>query len=621
MDPKQHPRRLAEGAELDFAFDVSTDIRSKVDLMTRVATWPATPRWLLPSLGLLLALLLMLGNRPLSTALARFGVDAATQARVTEMYGRLPLSFQVNEGQTDVQVDFLSRGSGYSVFLLPTEAVLALRKPAPQSHAFDESDPRAPLDRTIHDRGADQSSLRLRLVAGNGSPMAFGLEELPDKSNYFIGNDPAQWSTNVSSYARVRYQDVYPGIDLIYYGNQRQLEYDFVVSPGADPSVIRLSFDGADKVDLDNEGNLVLHVAGGEVVQHAPIIYQEIDGEKRAIRGGYVLDAVPDGQGQYQVGFQIGFYDSTIPLVIDPVLEYSTYLGGSDRDWAFGIDVDSSGSAYVTGHTYSTDFPTAKPFQATLAPETNGADVFVTKLNAAGSELVYSTYLGGRGFDRGDGIAVDSFGNAYVTGLCGSDDFPTAGPFQASIRGLADSFVTKLNATGSALVYSTYLGGSRSDWGNGIAVDSSGNAYVTGHTSSSDYPTMNPFQAQPAGGGGGAFVTKLNATGSGLVYSTYLGGSHGGEFGLGLAVDASGNAYVTGFTGSVDFPTVSPFQPNNWGGGDAFVAKLGPQGSALVFSTYLGGSASDGGWSIAVDPSGNTYVTGRSHLSELHGPA
>ena len=587
--------------------------------MTRLATWPATPRWLLPSLGLLLALFLTLGDRALSTPPERFGVDAATQARMTEIYGQLPLSFQANEGQTDVQVDFLSRGSGYSLFLLPTEAVLALHKPAPQSHAFDESDPGVALDQTTDDPGAGQSSLRLRLVAANGSPIAVGLEELPGKTNYFIGNDPARWHTNVSSYARVRYRDVYPGIDLIYYGNQRQLEYDFVVSPGADPSIIRLSFDGADEVDLDNKGNLVLHVGGGEVVQHAPIIYQEIDGETRAIPGGYVLDPAPDGQGQFQVGFKIGPYDSSIPLVIDPVLEYSTYLGGSAWDMAFGVAVDSSGSAYVTGLTYSTDFPTASPFQAALAAETNRHDVFVTKLDAAGSELAYSTYLGGSGFDQAVAIAVDSLGNAYVTGHAGSNDFPTAGPFQANKPGLSDSFVTKLNASGSAIVYSTYLGGSGYDYAWGIAVDSSGHAYVTGQTSpfgsSSDFPTVNPFQAQP-GGGREAFVTKLNAAGSALIYSTYLGGRNG-DYGMGIAVDASGNAHVTGATASDDFPTASPFQPNNGGGGEAFVAKLGPQGSALVYSTYLGGSASDEGWSIAGDLSGNTYVTGSTFSSDF----
>jgi len=308
-----------------------------------------------------------------------------------------------------------------------------------------------------------------------------------------------------------------------------------------------------------------------------------------------------------ELGFEVGAYDASLPLVIDPTLVYSTYLGGSGFDYGSGIAVDSAGNAYVTGQTYSTDFPTANPFQAARV---GGPDAFVAKLNAAGSALVYSTYLGGNGDDYGRGIAVDAAGNAYVTGETGSTNFPTANPLQASnAGGNYDAFVAKLNAAGSALVYSTYLGGSDYDYGYGIAVDAAGNAYVTGETFSTNFPTANPLQASNAGGPN-AFVAKLNAAGSALVYCTYLGGS-GGDSGQGIAVDAAGNAYVTGETGS-NFPTANPFQASNAGGPDAFVARLNATGSALVYSTYLGGNGNDHGSAIAVDAAGNAYVTGET---------
>ena len=294
------------------------------------------------------------------------------------------------------------------------------------------------------------------------------------------------------------------------------------------------------------------------------------------------------------------------------MLEYSTYLGGSGVDQGYGIAVDSAGNAYVTGSTESTNFPTANAFQNTFG---GGGDAFVTKLNAAGSALVYSTYLGGSDGDFGAGIAVDSAGNAYVTGVTDSTDFPTANALQnTNSGGIADVFVTKLNAAGSALAYSTYLGGSDFDSEPNIAVDSAGNVYVTGHTESTNFPTANAFQSTSGGGGGDAFVTKLNAAGSALVYSTYLGGSEA-EFGGGIAADSAGNAYVTGTTDSDNFPTANALQPTSGGGtgladGDAFVTKLNAAGSALVYSTYLGGSDFDYGGGIAVDSAGNAYVTG-----------
>src|SRR5262245_4830853 len=438
-------------------------------------------------------------------------------------YGKLALSFEANEGQVDSQVEFLSRGNGYSLFLTSTEAVLALNKPTANKVAdAHQSQTTAP------------ALLRMQLLGANPSPRVEGLEELHSKSNYFIGNDPQKWRTNVANYARVRYQDVYPGVDMIYYGNQRQLEYDMVVSSGADPRVIAIGFKGADKVEISGEGELLLQTAGGEIRQHRPIAYQEVNGARQEVRCSYVL------KEKDQIGFEVAAYDVTKPLVIDPVLTYSTYLGGSSGEFAQGIAVDSSGNAYVTGRTLSSDFPTANPLQPNNA---GTCGVFVTKLNPQGSSLVYSTYLGGSdgGFEQesefGCGIAVDSSGNAYVTGRTFSSDFPTANALQPNNAGDYDVFVTKLNPQGSALVYSTYLGGDDEDGGRDIAVDSSGNAYVTGWAYSVNFPTANAFQPDYAGGID-AFVTKFNAAGSALVYSTYLGGS-GKDLGLGIVADSS----------------------------------------------------------------------------------
>src|SRR5439155_646519 len=318
------------------------------------------------------------------------------------------------------------------------------------------------------------------------APLVSGLEELPGRANYFIGNDPAQWRTNVPTYAKVHYREVYPGIDLVYYGNQRQLEYDFIVAPGADPQSIVLDFQGADRVEVNAKGELVLHTAVGSIRQQKPIIYQEIDGVRREIAGGYVL------QGTNQVGFQVPAHDRSRPLVIDPVLAYSTYLGGSVEETGVDIAVDADGNAYVTGNVSSFNFPTtAGAFQTTCAADPRFChDVAVTKLNPTGSALVYSTYLGGSDLESGTGIAVDATGSAYVTGQTWSTNFPTtAGAFQTTYGGNVDGFVTKLDAAGSALVYSTYLGSSGGDTNIGIAVDTAGNAYVSGSTDSTSFPT------------------------------------------------------------------------------------------------------------------------------------
>ena len=539
-----------------------------------------------------------------------------------ETYGVLPLSFEANRGQIDPQVKFLSRGSGYTLFLTRgAEAVLVLRKPTakrdPLQPAALESMP-ATLN---PDAAGPPAIVRMKLVGGNTSPRVEALDELPGKANYFIGNDPRKWHTNVPTYAKLRYREVYPGVDLLYYGNQQQLEHDFIVAPGADPRSITLNLAGAEKLSLDPQGTLVLGVKDGELRLDKPHIYQEVDGVQREIAGGYVL------KNRHQVRFQLGSYDPSSPLVIDPVVFYSTYAGGSGGDAASGITVDSAGNAYVTGGTGSADFPTVtSAFQTTSGGD---SDAFVTKLNPTGSGLVYSTYLGGSGADQSNGIAVDSAGNAYVTGSTVSTDFPTANPLQASCGGClapfyaANAFVAKLNTTGSALVYSTYLGGGGSvgAHGSGIAVDSIGDAYLVG-TAGPGFPTVNPIPGACAGFCsyyGAAFVAMLNAAGSALVYSSYLGGSYTDQ-GTGIAVDSTGNAYVTGVTHSPDFPTVNPFQASCGGciaNTDTFVAKLNATGSALVYSTYLGGSGSDGGGGITVDSSGNAYVVGSTNSPDF----
>ena len=581
----------------------------------------------------------------------------ASQAQVGEIYGKLPLAFEENRGQVDRKVEFLSRGSGYTLLLTPTEAVLALSAPRSTSH-----DPRGVRTMQPTPSHARNTMLRMKLIGANPSAQVSGLEELPGKINYFIGSDQEKWRKNIAAYAKVKYREVYPGIDLVYYGNQRQFEYDWILSARAKPEAIKFAVEGASRITVDSTGDLILAVAGGEVRLHKPVVYQETDDGRKEVAGGYV------SSGSQEFGFRIGDYDTARPLVIDPVLSYSSYFGGDTNDYgnatavdssgnvyvtgstrsALGIErvfvikvnssgalvyfshfggdvgeagrgiaVDSLGNAYVTGYTFSTNFPTANPFQP--SPGGGLSDAFLTKLNSSGSALVYSTYLGGSDFDGGSDIAVNASGNAYVTGSTRSTNFPTANPFDATSGGgscgvfpsyaCPDVFVTKFNSSGSGLVYSTYLGGGGEDLGSSIAMDSSGNAYVTGSTNSTNFPTSAPRQPANAGDSD-VFVSKFNSSGSALVYSTYLGGS-GYESGHGIAVDSSGSAYVMGETNSMNFPTSNPLQPA-FGGGvmDAFVTKFNSSGSALAYSTYLGGSNIDAGRGIAVDPSGSAYVTG-----------
>ncbi len=513
---------------------------------------------------------------------------------INNSYGKLPIRFEANMGQTDARVKFLARGKGYSLFLTPQSAVMVL----PIGPTKTESNSIKKI--SLENNELRSAAIRMSLLNANPSPEMLGEDQLVTKSAYFIGADPAKWRKDVANYGSVRYKESYPGIDLIYYGNLRQLEYDFVVSPGANPDVIKIKFSGQDKVEIDDAGNLILQAGLGRVVQSAPVVYQTIGGERISIDGRYVL------LGEDSVGFHIGQYDREKVLVIDPLIELSTFAGGSANDFGNGVALDASGKIYITGIALSADFPTLGGVDSALD---GTSDAFVVKLNATGSAAIYSTYLGGSGTDDGNAIAVDSSGAAYVIGSTASTDFPTVGPIDATLSGTQDGFVAKLNASGSTLIYSTYLGGSGTDFGNTIAVDAFGEAYAAGRTESTDFPTAGVIDAT-LGGVQDAYVSRLNAAGSALSYSTYLGGS-ANDFANGIAVDVSRNAYVTGNTFSTDFPTASPFQAAAGGGdSDGFIAKINATGTALTYSTYIGGNDVDDGNAIAVDASGNVYVTG-----------
>lgn len=523
-------------------------------------------------------------------AAAVFLVGAGSQHRTAAAaaqpsFVRLPLSFERNAGQADSRVDFIARGPGYTVWLTPGEATLALR---------DEA-------------------LRIGVVGADAHARAEGLRQLPGKANYLNGHRQ-HWRTGIATFAEVRYRDVLPGIDQGFYGRQGRLEYDFVVAPKVDPGAIAIEFEGAKALSLSPSGDLLIGLGAGTLRQPRPVAYQQIVGTRHAVDVFYVVR----GGG---VSFALGPYDRSAPLVIDPGIEYSTYLGGTNYELGYAVAVDSSGSAYVTGTTGSVDFPTtAGAFDRSLSGA--GANAYVAKLTPAGNALVYSTYLGGTtGTTTASGIAVNAAGEAYVAGDVGGLDFPTtAGAFQRVMHGGFEAFVTRLNAQGSGLVYSTFLGGDFDDFAREIALDAQGNALVAGdvHSATPDphFPIRNAFQPSYGGGDQDAFVTKFNPSGSDLVYSSYLGGGAdinlNDDWGEGIAVDPAGNAYVTGFTFSLDFPTApGAFQPALRGSLDAYVTKVTPSG-AIAYSTFVGGTARDYGWDIAADSAGHAYITGET---------
>ena len=496
--------------------------------------------------------------------------------------------FEENLGQADEAVDFVARARGFDIFLTATAGLLSLQ-------------------------GEEGSSdvVHLRVIGGNESADACGIEPLRGVVNYLLGADSRRWVREAPTYGAVRYDDVYPGVDMVYRTGDRRLEFDFIVAPGADPTGIRLEIISQTSRDaplfLTADGDLEVTSPAGKVRWRRPIAFQEVDGKRREVPVRFEVSGT-------EVRFLLGAYDESAPLVIDPLLVYSTFLGGQDLDEGTDIVVDADGNAYVVGFTKSAIFPTFNP----LLDRQQGNDAIVTKLDSTGTALVYSTYLGGTKSDTARSVAIDAAGNVYVAGLTKSNDFPILNAFQPT-RGNdeegSDGFVAKIDPTGSALVYSTYLGGKEAENKIDIAIDAAGNAYLSGATKANNFPVANAFQAT-RGGSRDGFVAKLTPTGSALVYSTYLGAGDSDSC-EDIVVDANGCAYVIGSTRSRRFPTVNPIQPKKKGKEECFVTKFAPDGQSLVFSTFFGGEDNDTGLALALDASSNIYITGSTFSNEF----
>src|SRR6185437_812056 len=513
----------------------------------------------------------------------------------------LPVSFEQNQGQVDSQVRFLAHAGQGTMYFTPAEAVLAL--------------PSRDSQNKIH-----ISALRLKWVGANANPQIVAEQPLPGKINYLIGRDPAHWHTGIPTFARVRYRGIYPGVDAAFYGKEGEIEYDLVLSPGADPANISLGLEGATSMRVARNGDLVLTLRDAEVRQLKPMVYQENNGVRHLLAAHYVIHQ------DKTVGFEVAGLDRKLPLVIDPRLSYSTFIGSNTLDTVASVAVDQFGNAYLTGSTVF-GFPTKNPAQGNQLL----TDAFVTKLSPNGRSLIYSTILGGSAFDFGNAIAVDRFGSAYVGGGTTSTDFPTTpGAFEPPADSIdaSNAFVTKLNPSGTAFVYSLLLGGGDTDQIRALALDTQHRVYVTGFTCSTNFSVKNAFQPATnahncADGGGDAFVTRVNAAGTDLDYSTYLDGSFE-SIGNGIAVDSTFHAYVTGSTESADFPTtpgafqrvlkaqVIPGDPHDTHQSNAFVTKFSANGQTLVYSTFLGGTGNDVADAIALDSDGRAYVTGNA---------
>lgn len=493
-------------------------------------------------------------------------------------YAKRPLAFEPNAGQLDASVRYLARGRAYTLWLTPRGAALRLS---------------ADASRLVH----------MELVRSNDAATLRGEDRLTGVVNDFRGDDPARWRTRIPTFGKVREASAYPGIDLVYYGREGTLEYDFVVAPAADPSVIALRFAGIDGARIEADGGLRLDADGRELRWRAPESYQTIEGRRVAVASAYRL--VSDAAGSATVAFSVPAYDRSHPLVIDPLLDYSTFLGGAGTDQGYDVAVDDSNHAYVTGSTASVDFPLDDEIQATLK---GSGDAFVTKLTAAGDDVVYSTYLGGRSDETGTGIAVGAGGVAYITGFTSSNNFPTTpGALDVTYNGLTDAFVVKLDSDGQ-LSYGTYVGTAGNDYAKDIA-QNGGRAYVAGYTDSNAFPTtMNAFSPNYNGGAYDGFVFKLGTAGATLLYSTYLGGSDY-DYAYGIALSGD-EAVVTGQTQSVNFPTLAGFDNSHNGAADVFVTRLTANGQNLVASTFLGGDGNDSGEDVALGDAGNVFVTG-----------
>ena len=455
-----------------------------------------------------------------------------------------------------------------------------------------------------------ETQIRVHFVGATPEVSIEGIAAMPSRANFLIGDDPASWHTGLPTYAAIVYRNLYPGIDMTYAGDAPKLKSEFLVAPGSDPGQIRLAYPDANSISVDAHGDLIVHMDAAEFRDQAPTAYQELAGVRHPVRAGYRI--LPGNT----VAFDLGDYDATLPLVIDPVISYSTYLGGTAQSAVTALAVDATGSLYAAGWTEAIDFPVSNAIQAV---NRGGVDAFVFKLNPAGNTLLYATYIGGRGDDRAAGIAVDATGQIYLAGSTASADFPVVAPVRLALGGTRDAFAVKLNSIGNLMVYSTYLGGSGYDAATAIAVDAAGNAYIAGDTQSSDFPLSNAVQTV-LGGKTDAFVTRLTPPGV-ISFSTYLGGINDEHVG-GVAVDASGNIYLAGGTLSVNFPVAAPLQPTNGGSQDAFVAKISTSPAAVVYSTYLGGNGGQIGSpeqanAIAVDSTGAVYIAGVTNSSNF----
>ena len=516
----------------------------------------------------------------------------------------LPISFEENHGQVDSDVRFLAHAGKSTIYFTPNEAVLAL---------YSRDSQKKPA----------VSALRMQWIGANAHPQMIAEHPLPGKINYLIGRDPANWHTNLPTYGQVRYRDLFPGVDAVFFGKDGEMEYDLVLSPGSDPEKISFGLEGVQSMSLAGNGDLVLRLANGEVRHRRPMVYQESDGERRWLSAHYVIHR------NKTIGYEVAGVNRKLPLVIDPTLSYSTYIGSDTPDSVSSVAVDQFGQAYLTGSTVF-GFPTKNPAQGNQL----GTDAFVTKLSADGSSLIYSTILGGSSTDNGNAIAIDRFGSAYVAGGTSSTDFPTTpGAFQSPGSDANNGFVTKLSPDGASFVYSLLLGGGDDDTILSMALDTEHRVYVTGFTCSINFPVKNAFQSVTnsqncADGGGDAFVTRINTAGTDLDYSTYLDGTFA-SIGNGIAVDSSFEAYVTGFTESADFPTtpgafqrtltaqIIPGFPHDTHGSNAYITKFAADGLSLVYSTYLGGTVSDNATAIALDSDGRAYVTGSTQSADF----
>ncbi|MBD3383839.1 hypothetical protein GF407_02830, partial [candidate division KSB1 bacterium] len=509
-----------------------------------------------------------------------------------------PLYFEKNLGQTDRMSDFYYRDRGYNFFLTSTGSLIDFHNKA---------------------KAGPQKAVQMQLIESNRDAGAEGKGRVPSRSNYFIGNNPDQWISNVPHYTAVEYKNVYSNIDLVYYFHHGQIEFDFVVKPGANPDDIGLLFSGIEQCETDRAGNLVLTANDHKLIYQKPMAWQDSDGNRNEVK-------VRFAQLDKRVHFDLGSYNRTETLIIDPKIAYATYLGGDYYDTASGIAVDSEGCAYVTGSTGSLGFPVADAYQTRKKEGSSqySRDAFITKFNADGSDVIYSTYIGGNGEDNPEAIVVDSNGNACIAGRTTSYDRPNTPDYEGlpvqnayqpefggGTRGMWEAFVTVLSADGSSLVYSTFLGGKNDDQASDIDVDPSDCVYVTGTTFSSGFPSKNGWMPKNSSYYFDAFAAKLDPSRSGensLIYSTYIGGNLD-DYGNSIAVDNQGHAHVTGYAHSTDFPTTpNPIQNSKKGNTDAFITKLSADGRSAVYSTYLGGDTGDQGIDMDTDNAGNAYL-------------